>query len=118
MQGIASQIIEQERLARQLLMSSQATELADRVWRAYGILRYARTISGSEALAMLSEVRLGIDLGIITGAPAEIYNELLVTTRPNFLQKVAGRTDVEAAERDRLRAQLIREKLREGKNDA
>ncbi len=85
--------------------------MADRVWRAYGILSYARIISGQEALTLFSEVRLGIDLGIITAVPAEVFNELLVTTRPNFLQKIAGRPDIDPGERDGLRAQLIREKL-------
>lgn len=115
LQAIARQVVEQERAARQALAAGSPDALADRVWRAYGVLRYARTISGQEALNLLSEVRLGIDLKIITGVGAGVFNELLVATRPNFLQKIAGRAEVEPAERDRLRAQLIREKIKEGK---
>jgi protein arginine kinase len=111
LQAIAKQIVEQERSARQTLAAGSAETLADRVWRAYGILSYARIISSQEALTLLSEVRLGIDLGIITAAPAEVFNELLVTTRPNFLQIIAGRPDLGPGERDGLRAHLIREKL-------
>lgn len=117
LQDIARQIVEQERAARQALLAGSELALADRVWRSYGVLRYARTISGQEALTMLSEVRLGIDLKIITGVPAEVFNELLVTSRPNFLQKVAGRDEIDPAERDRLRAQLIREKIKEGRTN-
>ena len=74
--------------------------------------------AGQEALNLLSEVRLGIDLGIIPGLKGQVFNELLVTTRPNFLQKIAGRSEVDAAGRDRLRAQLIRERLKEVGLDA
>ncbi len=118
LQAIALQVVEQERSARHALAASSPDALADRVWRAYGILRYARTISGQEALNLLSEVRLGIDLKLIAGPDAAVFNELLVTTRPNFLQKIAGRSAIEPGERDRLRAQLIREKLKEGKANA
>lgn len=118
LQSIAKQVVEQERSARQALLAETNEALADRVWRAFGILRYARIISGQEALTLLSEVRLGIDLGIITEAPAQVFNELLVTTRPNFLQKIAGKAEVEPAERDQLRAGLIRQKFKEGKTNA
>lgn len=115
--SVVRQFVDQERSARNVLLSESQDVLTDRVWRAYGILRYARSISGKEALAMLSEVRLGIDLNIIAKVPAKIFNELLVTTRPNFLQKITGGTAVEPATRDKLRAQVIREKLKGGQND-
>jgi len=113
--SVVSQIIDQERTARQLLLENSRDALIDRVWRSYGVLRYAYSISGNEALAMLSEVRLGIDLNIITDTKPEIFNELLVRTRPNFLQKMAGQRDLDEASRDRLRAQIIRDKLQGGK---
>lgn len=118
LQGIARQVVEQERAARQALAGKSPDALDDRVWRAYGVLSYARNISGQEAMSLLSEVRLGIDLKLITGVDAAVFNELLVTTRPNFLQKIAGREEIDPGERDRLRAQLIREKLKEGKPNA
>ncbi|EGO62874.1 protein arginine kinase [Acetonema longum] len=108
--SVVQQVVDQERAARSALMAESRSLLADRIWRAYGILRFARSISGQEALAMLSEVRLGIDLKIIENLPAEIFNELLVATRPNFLQKRSGGENDPAA-RDRYRAELIREKL-------
>jgi len=118
LQAVAQQVVEQERSARQALLTGSAEALADRVWRAYGVLCYARIISGQEALTLLSEVRLGIDSGIITGVPATIFNELLVTSRPNFLQKIACRAYTDPVERDRLRAQLIREKFKEERKNA
>ena len=116
--SVVKLFVDQERGARKVLYSQSQDVLADRVWRSYGILRYARSISGKEALSMLSEVRLGIDLGMIDEVPATVFNELLVTTRPNFLQKMTGNTALNPANRDKLRAQVIREKLNiGGKND-
>jgi len=109
--GIVKQIVDQERAARDALVREHGDVLEDRVWRAYGILRHGRSISGQEALVMLSEVRLGIDLGFITVAAPLVFNELLVSTRPNFLQRLAGEKELQPADRRRLRAKIIRDRL-------
>ncbi|MCE5284902.1 MAG: protein arginine kinase [Pelosinus sp.] len=109
--SVVTQVVEHERSARCMLMRESENALSDKVWRSYGILRYARSISGQEALAMLSEVRLGIDLGIIDTKQASLFNELLIMTRPNYLQKVSGSNLLAADARDRLRADVIRSKL-------
>lgn len=111
--SVVRQIVEQERKARRLLLAESKDTLSDRIWRSFGILRYARSISGQEALTMLSEVRLGIDMGIVTDVPENIFNELLVTTRPNFLQKLAMNRGLHSEQRDQLRAKIIRKRLRE-----
>ncbi|HML90507.1 MAG TPA: protein arginine kinase [Methylomusa anaerophila] len=112
--AVVKQIVDKEQAARSLLIQTANDILHDRVWRAFGILRYARSISGQEALARLSEVRLGIDVGIIKEARPEIFNELLVTTRPNYLQSLAGDRILDQLSRNKLRADIIREKLKKG----
>ncbi|HWR38757.1 MAG TPA: protein arginine kinase [Patescibacteria group bacterium] len=114
--SVVRRIVDRERSARQLLVAESIDSLADRVWRAYGILCYARSLTGQEALTLLSEVRLGIDAGIINQVPAEVFNELLVTTRPNYLQKMLGETELDSKIVDRLRSDLVRKKLG-GKED-
>lgn len=109
--SVVTQVVGRERASREMLFEHSQDSIADRIWRSYGVLRYARSISGQEALAKLSEVRLGIDLGIISEVSPQTFNELLVTTRPNFLQRIAGGIDIKPVERARLRAQTIREKL-------
>ena len=109
--GLAKQVVEQERSARRMLMSDSGEELADRVWRAYGILRYARSISGQEALGLLSAVRLGIDMGIIGDLAPEIFTDLILATRSCIVDRMAHTEKLAKAERNRLRAQLIRERL-------
>jgi protein arginine kinase len=108
--SVARQIVEQERLGRERLANQNKDQLVDRVHRAYGILSHARIISSQEAMKLLSDVRLGVDMGIIQEVQPKIFNELLVKTRPNFLQKLAHR-DLDATGRDAIRAEIIRNAL-------
>jgi len=108
--NLAREVIAQERAARQRLAADRAA-LEDRVWRSYGVLRYSRAITSQEAMQRLSDVRLGIDLGIIKGLDHRISKELLVLIRPAHLQSFMGR-ELSPAERDVHRAALIRERIR------
>ena len=108
--NLAREVIAQERAARQRLVADRAA-LEDRVWRSYGVLRYSRAITSQEAMQRLSDVRLGIDLGIIKGLDHRILKELLVLIRPAHLQSFMGR-ELSPAERDVHRAALIRERIR------
>ncbi len=110
LQAVTSKIIEQERAAREALRRESPDGLEDRIWRSYGILSYARVISSEEAMKMLSDVRLGVDLGIIKTVDRLTLNQLLVMIRPAFIQKQAG-GDLTPYERDRRRAAIIRTKV-------
>ena len=61
---ITDKVIEQERLARKIL-GKQQVELEDMVYRAYGVLSNARIITSEECNNLLSDIKLGVDLGII-----------------------------------------------------
>ncbi len=108
--SVANQIIQQEREARRYLSEHSRTALEDRICRSYGTLLYARTVESKEAAQRLSDVRLGIDLGIIDNVTSFTLNELLVSTQPGYLQQAAGQK-LTAEQRDERRARLIREKL-------
>lgn len=110
LQGVVLQLIHQERAARDMLIQSSKLHLEDRVNRSLGILSYARTIESKEAAQRLSDVRLGIDLSIITGVSASILNELMILTQPGFLQQFAGEI-LSPDQRDERRATLIRKRL-------
>lgn len=111
LQAVVKQILEHERAARNQLMRENREALEDRIWRSYGILAYARKIESKEAMQRLSDVKLGIDLNIIKGVAAGILKELMVLTRPAFLQKLTGK-ELAPGERDWRRAAIIRERLR------
>jgi len=110
--GVTRQIIEQEQKARQKLLNEKRDQLSDRAGRALGLLTHARLMSSEEAMSLLSDLRLGVDLRLVENPPAcQVLNELLVSTRPASLQKLSGKT-LSPGDRDAARARLLRERLR------
>ena len=107
---VARQLVTQERTARLALYKEQQYQIEDRVWRAYGLLKYARSITSTDTMNLLSDLRLGVDLNIIPNIPRGLIMELIVMTRPAFLNKLKGE-DLNSAQRDIFRATLIREKI-------
>jgi protein arginine kinase len=119
LERILKEVIHQEQAAREALLANNRVQLEDRIWRAYGILRHAKTMSSSEALDLLSAVRLGVDLGLMSrdgatrsdnGIDRTKVNELFIFSQPAHLQKLEGKA-LSAKERDTKRADLIRNRL-------
>ncbi|SDO63404.1 protein arginine kinase [Alkalicoccus daliensis] len=108
--SVVAQLIQHERAAREQLWTNSKDKLEDRIYRSYGILSYSRRMETKEAMERLSDVRLGIDMGIIKDVQGSILNELMVLTQPGFLQQYAGEA-LNSQERDWRRAALIRERL-------
>jgi len=104
-------VIEFEKKARETLLKEARSLLEDKIWRAYGLLRNARMLGSREAMGLISAVRLGRGLGIITETGLSDLNEMLIMIQPMHLQmlyeKVMG-----PDERDRRRADYIRSRLK------
>ena len=115
--SITRQIIEHEQNARQALLNENRAQLADRAWRALGLLKYAQMMNSQEAMQLISDVRLGFDLGLIKGVNHKILNELLVIIRPATLQYLAGK-ELSGVERDLERPKQIRKRLNQFKESA
>lgn len=84
------QVIDYEEQARQVLLRDAPAIIEDKVWRAYGLLRYARSLSFEEAMNLLSGVRLGVGMGLIPGVAMYTLNKLLVYTQPAHLAVASG----------------------------
>ena len=110
--GTIPRIIQYEQRARDILMGESRQQLEDRVWRAYAMLKAARVISSGETMALLSHLRLGINLGIIKDVDIASINQLFVSTLPAHLQILEGR-ELDAQDRDIARAAFIRRNLGE-----
>ncbi|OPX88680.1 MAG: putative ATP:guanido phosphotransferase [Pelotomaculum sp. PtaB.Bin104] len=108
--AVVSQIITQEQAARNTLYKDRREFVEDLVCRAYGTLKYAHILSYEESMRLFSELRLGIEMGLITGIHARLLNELTVKIRPAFLIKLAG-NEMSAHQRDIFRAGLIRKEF-------
>lgn len=109
--AVVRQLINHEKHFRMHLLEQDHDLLADYVGRAYGTLRYAHVLPTSEALNSLSALRLGVAMNMFNALEMHTVNELLLIIHPAHLQKFEGR-DLDETERDVLRADLVREKLK------
>jgi protein arginine kinase len=107
---VTRQILDYEERARDVMLRDAKTQIADKVWRAYGSLRYGRSMASQEVINLCSALRLGVALGFAGLPPLSTINQLLVLTQPAHLMKSAGRA-LEAPERNVLRADLVRAHL-------
>jgi protein arginine kinase len=107
---IIPKIVEYERLARDKLLMKDANILDDKVSRALAVLKNARLISSHEALFLLSNLRMGINMGRVKEISINTINELFMLTQPAHLQVNKGQ-NLDPEQRDILRAETLRAKL-------
>lgn len=109
--GVARQILMSERKIRKSLSGEARIRLEDKILRSYGILTNAKIISSGEALSYISDVKLGVDLGIIEDVDPVILNSLFITTGPAYIQGVSN-NEMSPIERDLYRANFILQKIK------
>lgn len=109
-QSIIPQAVRYEQIAREELTSNKSNLLNDKIYRALGILKHAQMISSHEALFLLSQLRLGINLGKLPDLTVQKINELFLLTQPAHLQVKNG-GPLNPDERDELRAKIIRQSM-------
>jgi len=107
---VVPKIVAYEREVRDHLVDKDRLRLEDKVWRAFGTLQAARTISSEETMDLLSAVRLGVNLGLLADVNISTVNELFILTQPAHLQRLEKR-DLSPKERDATRAEFIRRQL-------
>ncbi len=117
---IVRQVITYELQAREVLQRNAPTVIADKVWRAYGLLRYARSLSFDETMNLLSGVRLGVGLNLIGDLSVYTLNKLLVFSQPAHVARRAERAltdpDLPAIRADFVRAMLDDDAQRRPRN--
>lgn len=107
---IVDKVIEQERLARKYL-TKNALELEDKVYRSFGILSNAKRLTADECKRLLSDVKLGTDLGIITELDDSKVKKLSLYTKAGNLQKYVGKKLENGYDRDIKRAETVKQIL-------
>lgn len=108
---IVEKIVQQERQARKLLTKDELT-LEDIIYRSYGLLANCRKITYEETRELLSNIKLGTDLGILKELTDLKVKKLYLYTKPANLQKKLGK-QYDAIERDIKRAEIIKEIINE-----
>jgi protein arginine kinase len=115
LRALVPYIVDFERKVRARLCEQSKTALRDRVSRSLGLLRTARAMQTEAALAHLSNLRLGVHLGLCNEAEIATLDQLGVQIQKGHLQALTQEqlspALLEPSERDRLRATLLRKKL-------
>ena len=110
LEKVVRQVIEAEHRARGLLLRDARLQIEDKVFRAFGGLRYARVLPAQEMINLTSAVRFGVAIGVELDVKLATLNELLVVTQPAHLQKLAGK-EMDEEDRNVFRADVVRERL-------
>lgn len=100
---ITMQLIEKERREREGL---NRLKIEDICMRAVGTLSYARILDSNEMMKRLSEIKLGIGLGIINDENINPIS-MLIEGQPYMLMRKFGRMSPD--ERDIYRANMVRQ---------
>ena len=114
METLVPYIVGFERNVRQALFDEHRGPLHDRIAKAYGTLRTTRSLPTGEALTHISAVRLGVNLGLLPEVSLQTVDRLWTHLQKGHLQALHDQGDgdlLDATERDKLRASLVRGRL-------
>lgn len=87
---LAKDIVEEERKARVRIQDEMPRRLEDRIGRAQGVARGARLLEYTEALDLLSALRLGLSLKLVSGFDLSDLNEVLLWCQNAHLETRTG----------------------------
>jgi protein arginine kinase len=105
-----SQIVERERQLRETLLSGGGLDFEDSICRSYGILRYAKKLSSKEFLKLWSDVKFGVESGVIRDIYDINLTRMLVEVMPaHILSKYPEASH--SSRRDEKRAEIIKNYL-------
>jgi protein arginine kinase len=104
---VVTHVIEREEEARKVLLRDAGYIIEDKLWRAYGTLRYARSLSFDEVMSYLSSVRLAVGLKLITDLSVYTLNKLLIFSQSAHLAHAEGR-ELTTSEENIARARYVR----------
>ena len=107
LKNIAEQLVKRELDAQKRMSASIETQ--DKIMRSLGVLKYARQISCDEALELLSNIRFGINCGLIDSIGVDDVDKIAEKIRPATIMSENG--EMSAEQRDKVRAEIINKAL-------
>ena len=111
LKNVVAAVIKREKEIREMLMQNNADELKDKLLRARGTLQYAHLLSSNELTQLVSLVRMGVSMGIITDIPCSTLTALLIETKPANLMLLQKDADTSTNHRDILRAEIVKKAI-------
>lgn len=111
LKGIVTQIIRRERQSRKLLLNTKRIGTEDKIYRSLGVLQNARILSSKEAMSLLSDVRMGIAMGILEEIELITLDNLIIDIQPANINSKCEE-ELNSTNRDIKRAEILRDKLK------
>ena len=104
---MVQEVLELERKLRKEIYEGNPMKITDKVYRSYGELLYARMMTDVEAMKKISDLRLGIALGIFTEQDEEKMAQISAYIGPASVQKECGEM-ISQRQQEIRRAEKIR----------
>lgn len=105
------ELIEEEKRARDEIISKSEIDLQDRILKSYGTLRYAMKLNSMESLQIISDVMLGVELNILN-LDKKLIKEIIIMSRDSNIRR-KFQTNKEIINYDVERCNIIKEILNE-----
>ena len=111
LKGIVTQIIGRERQSRKQLLNTKKIETEDKIYRSLGVLQNARIMSSKETMNLISDVRMGVGMGIVENIDINTLDKIITDIQPANINK-KYKEELNIVQRDIKRAEILRVKLR------
>lgn len=108
---VVDMIIEKERHICKTLHDNGSVMFKDKIFRAFGLLKNAYSMSTEEFMTHIPYVKMGICAGLFENLTASELNKLIITMQPAHVTQLTG--DDNIRRRDEKRATLLREFFKE-----
>jgi protein arginine kinase len=109
--NVIATIVVQECNARIRLFEKEGNTMIDRIFRAFGILKYSNVLNSTESMNLLSMLRFASDIGMLPESVRPQVDQMMIDVQPAHLQFSHG-AKLPTDRRDVLRAHRLREMLR------
>ncbi len=107
----AVKLMAAEKGARTRLKNENDAEIKDKISRAFGLLMHSYQLQTKEALDALSLLRLGIDLGLVTGISDSKINEIFFKCRHAHLSNIFQEKNLDPHALSHRRAEFVHKQL-------
>ncbi len=110
LKDLTDMIVKRELDTREKLLSGSEVVLKDKLMRSYGLLFHAYQMNTDEFLKLISFVRMGVYMGIITNISPSTIDTLVIALQPAHMIKENG-GEMDLVQRDIKRAEHLRKMI-------
>ncbi|MEN8904936.1 MAG: protein arginine kinase [Clostridiales bacterium] len=87
--NIVNHIIKQERILRRELYKQNPIAMEDKLFRSFGIFSNAKVLTSEEAFKLISDIRLGVDMGLINDIEIDKINKIILVMQSANVQRLS-----------------------------